>query len=112
MQVQVNTALADYIDEGRKYTGCGSEDHERERCPKSTIKGSSNGSPGSSCVASGGGASMHADKECFYCAKKEHIERDCRTKARDVADDTVRAPTGVNSGSGVQTGSGSQPQQP
>jgi hypothetical protein len=109
MQVQVNTALADYIDEGRKCTGCGSEDHERERCPKTTIKGSSNGSPGSSRVASGGGASMHADKECFYCAKKGHIERDCRTKARDVANGTVRARTGVNCGSGVQTGSGSQP---
>jgi hypothetical protein len=69
---------------------------------------------------------MHAEKECCYCIQKEHIESDCQTKLRDVANDTARstAREGANSGSGVQTSQsnaanglgggqpGSQPGQP
>jgi hypothetical protein len=110
MQVQVNTALADYIDEGRKCTGCGSEDHNEEKCPKTTGKAStsSRAEPGTN---------MRAGKECFYCVKKGHIERDCRTKARDVANGTVcpvRVQTGQSNQVNIQ-GSiqpGSQPRQP
>jgi hypothetical protein len=110
MQVQVNTALADYIDEGRKCTGCGSEDHNEEKCPKTTVKAStsSRAEPGTN---------MHAGKECFYCVKMGHIERDCRTKARDVANGTVH-PVRVQTGQSTQVnvqGSiqpGSQPRQP
>jgi hypothetical protein len=64
--VQGNTALADYIDEGRKCTGCGSEDHNEENCPKTAGKTPCN----STLLRAAGGATMHADKECFCCVKK------------------------------------------
>jgi hypothetical protein len=66
MQVQVNTALADYIDEGRKCTGCGSEDHNQEKCPKTVATGKA-----STTSRAASSTNMHADKECFYCVKRD-----------------------------------------
>jgi hypothetical protein len=94
--VQMITALAGYIDERCKCSGCGSEDHNKEKCPKTAGKAS--GNPTSPRTASDGGANMHTNNECFYCVMNGHIERDCWAKARDVANGTVHPPrASVNS---------------
>ena len=77
IQVQVNTALADYIDEGRKCTSCSAEDH-KENCPKGPGKTS-----GSTRVGTGTGTgNVYAGKECYYRKKYGYIERDCRIKCK------------------------------